>query len=250
MEWFGVPPNQGLYDSSREHDACGVAFVVDIKGRKSRAIVDQALTVLKNLQHRGACGCEVNTGDGAGILTQIPDAFLRRVAGEAGVTLPEAGNYGAGVVFLPRDPAQRARCESEFARIIAEEGQSLLWWRDVPSDDSPIGPSAKSVEPVFRQIFIGRSAALTGDQQTFERKLYVIRKRVEHAVWNSDMPERRDDYSLALPANAPTHWRPYHVPKPPVRVEPLLLETVSVEQIQPCAELCPETVNAPTPPVR
>src|SRR5258706_697616 len=102
MEWFGLPPNQGLYDSSHEHDACGVAFVVDIKGRKSRAIVDRALTVLKNLQHRGACGCEANTGDGAGIVMQTPDAFLRRVAKAANITLSAEGSYGTGIGFLPR----------------------------------------------------------------------------------------------------------------------------------------------------
>src|SRR5258707_6578533 len=99
MNWPGLPPAQGLYDPSHEHDACGVAFVVDIKGRKSRSIVDRALTVLKNLLHRGACGCEENTGDGAGILVQIPDVFLRRVANAAGVALPAAGSYGTGQVF-------------------------------------------------------------------------------------------------------------------------------------------------------
>jgi glutamate synthase (ferredoxin) len=197
MNWFGMPPNQGLYDSSHEHDACGVAFVVDIKGRKSRSIVDKALTVLKNLQHRGACGCEVNTGDGAGILVQTPDAFLRRVARSAQITLPAPGSYGTGLVFLPRDPNQRARCEETFARIIAEEGQKLLWWRDVPTDDSPVGPSARSVEPMMRQIFIG-STLNSPDPAAFERKLYVIRKRVEHAVWNSEMPQRKLFYLPSL----------------------------------------------------
>ena len=201
MEWFGLPPNQGLYDSSHEHDACGVAFVVDIKGRKSRSIVDRALTVLKNLQHRGACGCESNTGDGAGIVMQTPDAFLRRVAKAANITLPAEGGYGTGIVFLPRDPSQRAECEKTFERIIAEEGQKLLWWRDVPTDDSHIGPSARSVEPKFRQIFIGSTLApsvATADSMAFERKLYVIRKRVEHAVWNSAMPERKLFYMPSL----------------------------------------------------
>ena len=197
MNGFGLPPNQGLYDSSHEHDACGVAFVADIKGRKSRSIVDQALTVLKNLQHRGACGCEVNTGDGAGILVQTPDAFLRRIARSSKVELPAAGSYGTGLVFLPRDAEQRARCEQTFERIIAEEGQKLLWWRDVPTDDSPIGPSAKSVEPVMRQIFIG-STLNSPDQSAFERKLYVIRKRAEHAVWNSEMPQRKLFYLPSL----------------------------------------------------
>src|SRR6266481_2685377 len=101
MNWLGLPPNQGLYDSQNEHDACGVAFVVDIQGRKSRSIVENALTALKNLLHRGACGCEANTGDGAGIIVQVPDAFLRRAAAEAGVKLPEPGAYGTGIIFLP-----------------------------------------------------------------------------------------------------------------------------------------------------
>ncbi|MBI2815724.1 MAG: glutamate synthase large subunit [Acidobacteria bacterium] len=200
MDWFGMPPNQGLYDSSHEHDACGVAFVADIKGRKSRAIVDQALTVLKNLMHRGACGCEVNTGDGAGILVQIPDLFLRRVASESSVKLPKVGAYGTGLVFLPRDAGQRARCEQRFNEIIAEEGQELLWWRDLPNNDSLIGPSARAVEPVFRQIFIRSKLGKSKDPLAFERKLYVIRKRIEHAVWNSDMPQRKLFYMPSLSA--------------------------------------------------
>ncbi len=169
----------GLYDPRHEHDACGVGFVVDVKGRRSHAIVQQALRVLKNLQHRGACGCEVNTGDGAGILVQTPDAFLRTVAP---ATLPPAGQYGVGLVFLPQVPADRATIETLFADIVAEEGQRLLGWRDVPTDHSPIGPSAVRVEPVFRHIFIAASPALAKDRAAFERRLYVIRKRMEHAV--------------------------------------------------------------------
>ena len=200
---------QGLYDPQHEHDACGVGFVVDIKGRKSHAIVRQALQVLKNLQHRGACGCEVNTGDGAGILIQVPDAFLRSVAP---APLPPVGQYGVGLVFLPQADDARAAVEAIFARIIAEEGQQLLGWRDVPTNDSPVGPSAVRVEPVFRQVFIGVAhpsdpsgkSASNGQSsddsttdganrqgvrhpsdtaaQAFERRLYVIRKRIEHAV--------------------------------------------------------------------
>ena len=178
---------QGLYDPQHEHDACGVGFVVDIKGRKSHAIVRQALQVLKNLQHRGACGCEVNTGDGAGILIQMPDAFLRKVAP---APLPAPGEYGVGLVFLPQAAEDRAAVEELIARIVTEEGQQLLGWRDVPTDDSPVGPSAVRVEPVFRQIFIGRGDPTTvglrpdaaSEAAAFERRLYVIRKRIEHAV--------------------------------------------------------------------
>src|SRR5712692_9479044 len=134
---------QGLYDPAHEHDACGVGFVVDIKGRKSNAIVKQSLTILKNLEHRGACGCEENTGDGAGILIQMPHAFLSRECAKIGITLPTPKWYGAGMVFLPTNPVHAARCRAIFEQIIREEGQTLLGWRDVPTDDSPIGPSAR-----------------------------------------------------------------------------------------------------------
>jgi glutamate synthase (ferredoxin) len=177
---------QGLYDPRHEHDACGVGFVVDMKGRRSHAIVQQALQVLMNLAHRGACGCEENTGDGAGIMTQVPDRFMRKIAP---APLPPAGEYGVGLVFLPHDPATRAAIQDLFARIIAEEGQTLIGWRDVPTDDALVGPSAVAVEPVFVQIFIGRNAAPGPDaQERFERKLYVIRKRIEHAVDALDIP--------------------------------------------------------------
>jgi glutamate synthase (ferredoxin) len=207
-----APGPQGLYDPADEHDACGVGFVVDIKGRKSHDIVRKSLQVLKNLAHRGACGCEVNTGDGAGILVQMPDAFLRKVAP---ATLPPAGEYGAGLVFLPRDVGQRTAIEQVVAQIIAEEDQRLIGWRSVPTDDSPVGPSAVAVEPHFAQLFIGRGRALIDsprdveggiDAETrarFERKLYVIRKRIEHAVDALDMPEavRKCFYVVSLSSN-------------------------------------------------
>jgi glutamate synthase (NADPH/NADH) large chain len=196
----GLPPAQGLYDPAHEHDACGVGFVVDMQGRRSHAIVSQALTVLKNLLHRGACGCEVNTGDGAGILLQMPHAFLGREAKRHGIALPAPGQYGAGLVFLPRDPKQAEECRRIFAEIISEEGQSLLGWREVPTDDSPVGPTARSVEPVFKQIFIGRGSSVP-DRSAFERKLYVIRKRVEHTIWGSSLSEKKFFYLPSLSAN-------------------------------------------------
>ncbi|HWN90153.1 MAG TPA: glutamate synthase subunit alpha, partial [Verrucomicrobiae bacterium] len=196
----GLPEAQGLYSPDHEHDACGVGFVVDMKGRRSHAIVAQALEVLKNLLHRGACGCEVNTGDGAGILIQIPHAFLARECATLGITLPLPKRYGAGLVFLPRDAGQAARCRELLATIVAEEGQTLLGWRRVPTDDSPVGPSARAVEPTIEHVFIGRGAAVP-DAQAFERKLYVIRKRVEHAVRASDMAERGYFYLPSLSAN-------------------------------------------------
>ena len=196
----GLPPAQGLYDPAHEHDACGVGFVVDIKGRKSHAIVEQALTVLKNLLHRGACGCEVNTGDGAGILIQMPHAFLSRECARLEIALPAPGHYGAGLVFLPPDPAQAATCRGIVEQVVHEEGQTVLGWRAVPTDDGHVGPTARSVEPAMRHVLIGRGAAVP-DRAAFERKLYVIRKRVEHAVGGSDLPERKFFYIPSLSAN-------------------------------------------------
>jgi glutamate synthase (ferredoxin) len=201
------PAAEGLYDPAYERDACGVGFVVDIKGRKSHAIVGQALQVLKNLAHRGACGCEENTGDGAGILIQVPDAFLRTVAP---APLPPAGQYGVGLVFLPHGADDRAAIEAVFARIIAEEGQHLIGWRDVPTDDCLVGPSARAVEPVFRQIFVGSAGPARDDadsRRRFERKLYVIRKRVEHAVDELKVsPDaKKFFYVVSLSANTLTY---------------------------------------------
>jgi len=176
--------SQGLYDPRHEHDACGVGFLVDMKGRKSHTIVQQGLQVLINLAHRGASGSEVNTGDGAGIMVQLPDAFLRKVAP---APLPAEGEYGVGVVFLPHTAAAKAAIKDVFTRIVAEEGQRLIGWRDVPTDDRLVGPSAVAVEPAFEQIFIACGAATPGDspdaaRERFERKLYVIRKRVENTI--------------------------------------------------------------------
>jgi glutamate synthase (NADPH) large chain len=202
-------PAQGLYDPRYEHDACGVGFVVHIKGHKSHAIVSQALELLVNLLHRGACGCEANTGDGAGVLLQMPDRFLRKETARLGIALPPERGYGAALVFLPRDPVVRDRVEAMFERIVIEEGQLVLGWRDVPTDDRTLGPSAVAVEPVFKQFFVGRGpgmlapgASLEGDAQ-FERKLYVIRKRMEHEVDAADLPgdEKRFFYVVGLSSN-------------------------------------------------
>ena len=196
----GLPPAQGLYDPAHEHDACGVGFVVDIKGRRSHAIVSQALEVLKNLLHRGACGCEVNTGDGAGILIQMPHAFLSRECARAGIPLPSPGHYGAGLVFLPRAAGEAAECRRIVEEIAQDEGQTVLGWRDVPTDSSAVGPSARAVEPVFQQVFVGRAPGVA-DRAAFERKLYVIRKRVEHAVNRTSLAEKKFFYVPSLSAN-------------------------------------------------
>ncbi len=151
-----------------------------VKGVRSHAIVSQALQVLVNLLHRGACGCEVNTGDGAGILIQMPDKFLRKEARALGFALPPEGEYGVGSVFLPREYDARATIEALIERIVQEEGQRVIAWRDMPADDRLVGASAVAVEPYFKQIFIGRAPGL--DRAAFERKLYVIRKLIEHAA--------------------------------------------------------------------
>jgi glutamate synthase (ferredoxin) len=197
------PSARGLYDPAHEHDACGVGFVADIKGRRSHTIVRQALQVLINLEHRGACGCEVNTGDGAGILIQMPDAFLRKEAARLGWTLPVERGYGAGLIFLPNQAATRAAIEALFEQIVAEEGQQLIGWRDVPTDNRALGPSAVAVQPAFRQILIGRGPAMAppgtaASDAAFERKLFVIRKRVEHAVDVLDLPGREFFYVVSL----------------------------------------------------
>ncbi|MGA2683965.1 MAG: glutamate synthase large subunit [Verrucomicrobiota bacterium] len=176
-----APPKQGLYDPQFEHDSCGVGFVVNMKGRKSHQLVTDALQILVNLDHRGACGCEANTGDGAGILMQTPHEFLLKAADQAGFKLPAAGQYGVGMLFLPKAPAEREAVKAAFAGIVAGEGQTLLGWRDVPTDNSSLGKTAVAAEPHMAQVFIGRNPALA-DDLAFERKLYVIRKVAEQRI--------------------------------------------------------------------
>jgi len=177
----GLPEKQGLYDPQFEHDACGVGFVVHMKGRKSHDIVQQGLTILLNLDHRGAVGCETNTGDGAGILMQVPHKFLQKAAAALGFQLPAPGKFGVGNFFTSPDAAERARSAAIFERVVAEEGQRFLGWRDVPTDHSMIGNTARASEPFMRQAFIGHGATV-GDDLAFERKLYVIRKRAHAAI--------------------------------------------------------------------
>jgi glutamate synthase (ferredoxin) len=172
----GQPGKQGLYDPWYEHEACGVGFVVDAKGRKSHRILQQAIHVLRNLDHRGACGSEANTGDGAGVLIQMPHAFLQQVAKKDRLTLPGPGEYASGLVFLPRNPTRRRRLAELFESIVQSTGQTILGWRTVPTNNSSLGETAKASEPFIRQVFIGRNPALK-DDMAFERKLYIIRKR-------------------------------------------------------------------------
>jgi glutamate synthase (ferredoxin) len=184
---MGLPPKQGLYDPQFEHDACGVGFVVNFKGKRSHEIVRQALTILMNLRHRGACGCEVNTGDGAGILLQLPDKFFRKVCAKDGINLPAFGEYGVGMLFLPQDPEERKACEAHINKVIQEEGQEVLGWRTVPTRNETLGSVAQGAEPFVRQVFVKRNAALK-DVMAFERKLYVIRCRASHEL-KKDHPQ-------------------------------------------------------------
>ncbi len=188
---------QGLYNPRNEHDACGIGFVADIKNRKSHAIIQQGLQILANLRHRGAAGADVLAGDGAGILIQMPDRLMREEASALGMDLPSFGSYAVGIVFLPRDEEARGKAVAAFERVVPEEGQRLLGWRDVPTDNAVLGYSVKPIEPVIRQVFIGRGSTCK-DVDAFERKLFVIRKQVHHAIWDEKAPAAEDFYIVSL----------------------------------------------------
>jgi len=219
-----LPEPQGLYDGDHEHDACGVGFIAHIKGKKSHDIIDQGLTILRNLTHRGAVGADPKASDGAGILIQIPDTFFREEMAKQGIKLPPPGQYGIGMVFLPREPASRIACEYEIERAIKDEGQTLIGWRDVPVDSEDLGESVKKVEPVIRQVFIGRSSAIRVTD-ALERKLYVIRKSAGHAIralklahgtefWVPSMSARTIVYKgMLLPSQVGTYYKDLQDPR-------------------------------------
>ncbi len=199
FESNGMPKAQGLYDPANEHDSCGVGFVAHIKGQRSHQNIEDALRMLKHMSHRGACGCEANTGDGAGILTALPHEFLTRVAmAELNATLPEPGKYAVGLFFLPTDPEQRALCKEIVARSITEQGQTLIGWRKVPHEPelADIGPSARASMPVFEQLFVASAPGLT--QAEFDRKLYLIRKRATHQIREGSLPQALMFYACSL----------------------------------------------------
>ncbi|GAO20332.1 glutamate synthase protein [Alicycliphilus sp. B1] len=184
----------GLYASSNEHDACGLGFVAHIKGVKRHDIVTGALKILENLDHRGAVGADKLMGDGAGILIQIPDQLYREEMAGQGVELPPAGEYGVGMVFLPKEHASRLACEQELERAIKAEGQVLLGWRDVPVNrDMPMSPTVREKEPILRQVFIGRGADVIV-QDALERKLYVIRKTASAAIQSLGLKHSKEYY--------------------------------------------------------
>lgn len=181
MKTIGLPPKQGLYDPQFEHEACGVGFVANIKGKKSHEIVQQAITVLANLDHRGAVGSEPNTGDGAGILIQMPDAFLRTVCPALGIELPAPGFYGVAMLFTSPEATERTSAKHIFQRIISEEGMEVIGWREVPTDNSSLGDTAKAGEPRVRQIFFKRDESYP-DEDAFNRKLYIVNQRAIHEI--------------------------------------------------------------------
>ena len=193
VPFSAVPAASGLYDPANDKDACGVAFVADARGRRSRDIVAKGLTALHNLDHRGAAGAEPNSGDGAGILTQVPDALLRA---SVDFDLPPAGEYAVGIAFMPADDAERAARVEDVARLADEEGLTVLGWRDVPIDPegADLGPTARAVMPHFAQLFVAETMGARADGRAFggnvecngvtrlERRSFVLRKRAERAA--------------------------------------------------------------------
>ena len=197
MREFDPPRAQGLYDPRYEHDACGIGFCRADKEQEEPRHHHQRAQHPCDLRHRGAVGADPLAGDGAGILIQLPDTFLREETDRLGFVLPEPGEYAVGMVFLPRDPGTRQRCIDAVRKIVPEEGQILLGWRDVPTDNSVLGFSVKPVEPVIRQVFIKRGSK-TADAAAFQRKLFVIRKQVHHAIWDNGFPDQEQFYVCSL----------------------------------------------------
>jgi glutamate synthase domain-containing protein 2/glutamate synthase domain-containing protein 1/glutamate synthase domain-containing protein 3 len=192
----GLPSAQGLYDPAQEHDACGIGFVASISGQKSHDIIRKGIQVLLNLAHRGACGCDAETGDGAGVLIQIPHKFFARECEKLGFALPKAGKYGVGMTFLPVEKHQRLQCEGILERIVREEGLTLLGWRDTPVYASAIGRVARASQPYIQQIFVKCAPEL--DEDAFERKLYVVRKRAENEIRESGVEDAEMFYIPSL----------------------------------------------------
>jgi len=194
----GLPGAQGLYDPRQEHDACGIGFVASIKGQRTHDIVRKGIEVLVNLTHRGACGCDPETGDGAGVLIQVPHKFFARECRELNIELPAPGQYGVGMIFLPVERHDRLRCEGILERIVREEGLAVLGWRDTPVDGSVIGRVARVSQPYIQQIFVGAAPGM--DEAALERKLYVVRKRAESEIAASDIKDKDFFYVPSLSA--------------------------------------------------
>src|SRR3954468_259598 len=199
---IGYRPPEGLYLPEYEHDACGVGFICHIKGKSSNTIVDNALTMLERMNHRGGCGCDPASGDGAGLLVKLPDKFLRREMKKQGVTLPTAGQYGVAQIFLPKDMVSRSRCIAMVEEVVEEYGMTVLGWRDVPTNQKFIGATPKKTEPKIRQLFVAPAEGFF-NRKDFDRRLYLVRQRVENLLEFGDHSDlvREGFYINALSAN-------------------------------------------------
>jgi glutamate synthase (NADPH/NADH) large chain len=193
----GRPAPEGLFDPALERDACGVGFIANLKGKKSHSIVESALKILENLEHRGAVGADPLSGDGAGILIQIPHDFLAAETKTLDFDLPKFGDYAVGHVFMPQDERLRAHCERVWARCVKEEGLKFLGWRSVPVDNSCLSPMVRTTEPVHRQAFIERPSSIA-DQDEFERRLYIVRKVVSNAIHDAYKGRDIGHYTVSL----------------------------------------------------
>src|SRR6516162_9063936 len=193
---FG-PQGFGLFDPAQEKDSCGVGFIADIKGRKSHKTVEDALTILLNLEHRGAVGADPRAGDGAGILVQTPHRFFAKEAARLGFTLPAPGHYAVGALFLPHDAAWRQEVMDTYAEIAARDRMTILGWRDVPTDNSSLGESVKPTEPVHKQVFIGRGAKITSEDE-FERRLYILRKTISSTLYGRRERNTSNYYPVSI----------------------------------------------------
>ena len=198
---IGLPEAQGMYDPKNEHDACGVGFIASMKGVKSHQIVADGLKMLENLTHRGAVGADPLMGDGAGLLVQIPDGFLREEMLKVGVSLPQSGHYAVGFVFMPQDAALREHCKDIVREVIAAEGQVFLGFRDVPVDNSSLSkaPHIAATEPFHAQVFIGRGAAIV-DEDDFERRMYILRKVISARIFAETQGVDNGFYIVSLSA--------------------------------------------------
>ena len=197
MRYQHLPERQGLYDPQFEHDSCGVGFVCDIQGRKSHSIVENGILALEHLMHRGATGSDPKTGDGAGLLIQVPHKFLTKECAKIGLRLPAPDEYGAGLIFLPTDEKERKFCEENFKYVVEETGLEFLGWRDVPVDNSMIGKTARDTEPAIKHVFVGKPAPIK-EELAFERKLYVARKRIENLISDSSLKQKKYFYITGL----------------------------------------------------
>src|SRR4051812_19750398 len=195
----GFPPRQGLYDPAYEHDACGVGFICHIKGKASHKIVTDALLMLENMNHRGGCGCEPDSGDGAGIMTLTPDKLFRREAARLGFSLPPHRQYGVAMMFLPKELVARRQCEAMFTQVVREFGMKVLGWRDVPVDHKQVGPTPLKTEPRIRQCFIGVGENFY-NKKDFDRRMYLVRQRAENIIeFATDMlPAAREDFYICI----------------------------------------------------